>query len=194
MGKLENEHKQRIRRGQIQHAILASVSAVGILAVSLVAPNAIRLLKTFGLDDKLSEKFDKSKNAIYFSRRRLVKNGLVRYENGFLIITERGIEKLRHLELGNFRLEKPKRWDKKWRVLIFDIKEKRRDVRDKLRRTLITIGFVRLQDSVWVYPYSCDDLITLLKSDFKIGKELLYLIVDTIENDESLKKSFNLLA
>lgn len=192
MGKLEIEHKQGIRRGQIQRAILASVSAVGILAVGLVAPNAIKLLKTFGLDDKLSEKFDKNKNAIYFSRRRLVKNGLVRYENGFLRITERGKEKLRYLELGNFRLKKPKRWDKKWRVLIFDINEKRRDVRDKLRRTLITIGFIRLQDSVWVYPYPCDDLITLLKSDFKIGKELLYLIVDTIENDKGLKKSFNL--
>lgn len=192
MGTLETEHRQRARRNQIQHAILATVSVAGILAVGLMAPNAISLLRTLGLDEKLSQKFDKSKNAIYFARRRLVKKGLLTYENGFLKMTEKGRETLRHLEFQNFKHTIPKRWDKKWRILIFDIKEKQRGVRDKLRITLIAVGFVHLQDSVWVFPYPCEDLVTLLKADFKIGKELLYLIVDTLENDKNLKKVFNL--
>ena len=54
------------------------------------------------------------------------------------------------------------------------------------------IGFVRLQDSVWVYPYDCEDLITLLKADFRVGKDVLYLIVDSIENDKYLRAEFNL--
>jgi CRISPR-associated endonuclease Cas2 len=76
--------------------------------------------------------------------------------------------------------------------LIFDIKEERKGMRDKIRRTLNTIGFIRLQDSVWVYPYDCEDLIMLLKADFKIGKDLVYIIADSIENDKDLRLAFNL--
>ena len=54
------------------------------------------------------------------------------------------------------------------------------------------IGFVRLQDSVWVYPYDCEDLIVLLKADFKIGKDVLYMIVDEMEGDTHLRKEFGL--
>jgi hypothetical protein len=43
---------------------------------------------------------------------------------------------------------------------------------------------------VWVYPYDCEDLITLLKADFKIGKDLLYVITESIENDKWLRQSF----
>ena len=51
---------------------------------------------------------------------------------------------------------------------------------------------MRLQDSVWIYPYPCEDLINLLKADFKVGKDLLYLIVNFIENDKWLKRLFGL--
>ena len=54
------------------------------------------------------------------------------------------------------------------------------------------IGFLRLKDSVWVYPYDCEDLVTLMKADFKIGKDILYIIAETIENDSWLKKEFGL--
>ena len=70
--------------------------------------------------------------------------------------------------------------------------EKRKGLRDKIRLTLNSIGFVKLQDSVWVYPYPCEDLIVLLKADFKIGKDLLYIIADSVENDSELQKLFNL--
>ena len=63
---------------------------------------------------------------------------------------------------------------------------------EQIRKTLLTIGFVRLQDSVWVYPYDCEDLITLFKADLKVGKDLLYLVADAVEYDFSLKRHFNL--
>ena len=107
-----------------------------------------------------------------------------------LRLTAKGEQILRRLELHDFKLRKPKRWDRKWRVLIFDIPERRKNLRPKIRYTLLAIGFIRLQDSVWVYPYDCEDLITLLKADFKIGKDLLYLIVDSIENDFPLRSHF----
>ena len=75
---------------------------------------------------------------------------------------------------------------------MYDMKEPRKKLRDRLRATLIDLGFVKLQNSVWVYPYDCEDLITLIKADSKIGQEVLYVIADTIENDKHLKEMFGL--
>lgn len=75
---------------------------------------------------------------------------------------------------------------------MFDIPERRRRVRTRVRQTLTTMGFYRLQDSVWVYPYDCEELIILLKADFKIGKDLLYVIADKVEHDAPLKTHFGL--
>lgn len=188
MGILEIESKKRTRKNQIQKIILATVATAGILSVMAVAPNALQALSMFGFG-----KNRKYRYAIESSRRRMVTNGLLEYtKDGFVTLTSKGEAKLRQLELCDYKFKKPKRWDKKWRVLIFDIRQENKNLRDKIRLTLIAIGFVRLQNSVWVYPYDCEDLMTLLKADFKIGKEMLYLIVDKIENDIWLKKEFSL--
>ena len=172
---------------ELEEALVHAVKR-GVLTVAAVAPNALQALAMLG-----GRKTKRQKEIITTSRKRLVENGLLTYTTeGFLKLTKKGEAKLRQLELHEYKIKKPKRWDKKWRVLIFDIREERRSLRDKIRRTLVTIGFERLQDSVWVYPYDCEDLITLLKADFKIGKDVLYLIVDKIENDTVLKKQFKL--
>ncbi|OGZ10481.1 MAG: CRISPR-associated endonuclease Cas2 [Candidatus Lloydbacteria bacterium RIFCSPHIGHO2_02_FULL_50_13] len=187
MGVQEKSSRARTRRLKIQKVVLQSVAVAGVLSVALLAPNALQILKLFGVSKKRN-----FTQAINTSRRRLVAAGLLRYEDGFLRITEKGERKLREIERRNYQLPQPKRWDKKWRVLIFDIPERRKSVRDKVRLTLTAIGFKRLQNSVWVYPYDCEDLITLLKADFKIGRDLLYLIVDSIENDAILRDWFDI--
>ena len=75
-------------------------------------------------------------------------------------------------------------------MLIFDIPERQRELRDKVRNTLKTIGFKQLQQSVWIYPFDCEDFITLLKMDFKIGKNLLYLVAEALEYDRHLRDYF----
>lgn len=50
-----------------------------------------------------------------------------------------------------------KRWDKKWRVLIFDIPEKIRWRRDVFRAKIKEIGFGMAQQSVWVSPNPFED-------------------------------------
>ena len=88
--------------------------------------------------------------------------------------------------------KKKRQWDKRWRVIIFDIPEKRRRTRDRLRITMRELGFAHLQDSVWVYPYDCEDLVALLKADLKIGAAVLYMVVEHIENDKRLRAQFAL--
>jgi hypothetical protein len=187
MGKLEEVNRKRIRRVNIQKLVLASVGAVGVLSVALVAPGVLGAMGKLGLIPSARQL-----EIIKRSRSRLVARRLLTYKDNILRLTTKGEMVLRRLALNDFRLTRPKRWDGKWRVLVFDIPERRKGLRPKVRHVLTAIGFIRLQDSVWVYPYDCEDLITLLKADFKIGKDLLYLIVDFIENDVSIKKHFGI--
>lgn len=48
-------------------------------------------------------------------------------------------------------------WDKKWRILIFDIPEKIRWKRDVFRDKLKTLGFGMIQQSAWVSPHPFED-------------------------------------
>lgn len=187
MGNIEEISRKRKSRKYIQEAILTTVEAVGVITLATVAPNATKLLKSFGYDP-----VRRQKEIIKRAREKLVNDSLLVYENGFLRLTVKGKSELDKIKLRNWKLDKPKKWDGRWRMLIFDIPEYRKNIRNKVRQTLMHIGFIRLQDSVWLYPYDCEDLVVLLKADFKIGKDLLYLIVDSIEDDKVFRKAFGL--
>ncbi|VAW19183.1 hypothetical protein MNBD_BACTEROID05-1044, partial [hydrothermal vent metagenome] len=70
--------------------------------------------------------------------------------------------------------------------------ERKRGVRDKLRKALVNFGFIKLQNSIWVYPYECEEFITMLKADLKTGKDILYIVADKVEYDKNFKGNFKL--
>jgi CRISPR-associated endonuclease Cas2 len=185
MGKLETDLKSKIRMSKIQRGVLSTIAVAGMIAIGAVPVRALSSLLLKG--DKR-----RHRSRIETSFSRLMKAGLVEVRDGHACLTKEGENCMKRLETSDFQMEKPKKWDGKWRIIIFDIPERRKVLRNKMRDTFIRIGFVRLQDSVWVYPYDCEDLITFLKADFKIGKDLLYIIADKIENDKTLKTSFGL--
>ncbi|OGE45070.1 hypothetical protein A3B39_03290 [Candidatus Daviesbacteria bacterium RIFCSPLOWO2_01_FULL_37_10] len=68
-------------------------------------------------------------------------------------------------------------WDGKWRIVIFDIPEKRRAVRDLLRHNLKSWGFEHWQKSVWVSKKNCTN--ALRKYISNIGMENWVLVLET---------------
>ncbi len=181
--------KKQIRITRWQRAILLSVGAAGALSVALCAPNAFKIAAPF-----LKKLMSANRQAITRARERLIRNGLLKRDAAgkFLELTLKGRAFLRRIEFRAYTIPKPKRWDERWRILIFDISEKRRELRDKLRELLLILGFKRVQYSVWVHPYPCEDFVALLKADWQLGKSLLYLIVDELENDAALRRHFGL--
>lgn len=125
---------------------------------------------------------------------RLKRQGYVRLETAVsghaLRLTPRGQELLVHYEFRKEPVKTPKRWDKKWRVVIFDVTETRRYLRDQVREQLQRWGFYQLQKSVWVYPYECEELIELLKTGHRVRHDLLYLTVVDMAQDNKLRKHF----
>ena len=107
-------------------------------------------------------------------------------------LTKKGQKRLASYQASGISKQNPRSWDGKWRVIIFDVAEDKRAIRDKLRRELRNYGFVRLQQSVWVVPFDCEDFISILKTDQKLWSEVLYIVADKIEGERHLRKTFNL--
>ncbi len=190
MGKLEIESRKRWKKQNIQQAVLAAVAIVGLLAWAAVAPNTLQLLRYLP-----KEKY----NLIYRAKTaagRLVAKGqavwVERSGKKYLRLTPAGQNVLAFEQAKVALKNQKKKWDGRWRMVVFDIPERRKNIRVRLRAVMREIGFVRLQDSVWIYPYDCEDFMALLKVELKIGKDVLYAIADTIEHDKDLRRQFNL--
>jgi len=192
MGVVETEARKVRRTGQIQNAILTTLLVGGMIAIG-AAPR-LDLLKLLGARKRNPYRL---KYQINDTLLRLVRKGLVTFveKDGrkFARLTPAGTKQLElEQQKAALRLQKNKRWDKRWRVIIFDIPERRRGVRGRLRAIMQECGFVRLQDSVWVYPHDCEELMVLLKAELKAGSSVLYMVVEKIENDLWLKNHFSL--
>ena len=188
MGRSEERNKKRVQREHLQKLVLETVAEVGMLGVAVLASNVAKAMYKLGLAPK-----HRQDEYVTSSATKLVKRGLLFYDGKRYCMTSKGEDLLRRWQFAGSVFVKSKKWDKKWRVIIFDIPEKKRRVRDQIRNLFNQAKLYRLQDSVWVYPYDCEDILTLLKSDLGVGKNVLYLIVDELENDKYLRHHFNLI-
>ena len=77
-------------------------------------------------------------------------------------LTDKGLLKA----LGGRNLEERwnRGWDGKWRIVVFDLPEKKRGLRNELRRQLRRAHFGCLQGSVWIGPDSMEEICRGLRS------------------------------
>lgn len=144
----------------------------------------------------------KSRNTLYSSLSRLKKKGFIKYNENHntFTLTSRGEEKALfssirlHIllflkEKANLKQDK-KKWDGYWRVVVFDIPNKFYGMRDLLRDLLKSIGFRKLQNSVWVFPYKAPEYLNETLNDNRIKKYVRFLLVKEIYYDWDIRKLF----
>ena len=193
MGKLETQTKEKARRVQIRQKIaLALFRMTTNSASAAFAPEEILRRRLFPKDAKGSPA-----RRIRQALQRLEAQGMIKRQTAArgwaAVLTEEGKRFAKKLHAAeSIRIRPPRVWDQKWRIVIFDIWERRRGVRDKLRRMLEKAGFRRIQNSVWVCPYDCEELVAFLRADLRLGESILYLIAEGVENDTKLRKLFRL--
>lgn len=109
-----------------------------------------------------------------------------------ITLTKLGEKQALRYNPDNISISIPSRWDKKWRVVVFDVPEKKRRARDALRLEMKKLGFLELQRSVWVYPYDCRDAIDFLVEFFEMRNYVRYLVVSEMSHDADLRIHFKL--
>lgn len=126
---------------------------------------------------------------------QLKRQGLLKeYKKGgerYLKLTQKG-----KVEIIRYKLKQKatESWDRKWRIVIFDIPEATRKDRNFLRRQLKWLGFFELQKSVWIFPHEVKvelrEFIKLCK--IELNGDIRFLTVEHIDTDDDLLKHFHL--
>lgn len=190
MGQLEILSRKRRRKQNVQHAVLAAIALTGLLTWTAVVPNTLQLLQYLP-----KEKYNFHHRAKTAAGRLVAKGYAAWVEKDgkkYLRVTPAGRKVFAFEQAKVVLKNQKKKWDGRWRMIVFDVPERRRRIRVRLCTVMREIGFARLQDSVWVYPYDCEDFVALLKAELKIGNDVLYAIADTTEHDKGLQQQFNL--
>lgn len=186
-----------MRYKDLTKEILLYLALTGAITIAATSPYfLLNIVKSIVRNQKyLKKKFTERK--IAQAIERLKRNRLIilnEKENKFKVeLTEKGKRVVKEIEFENLKLERPSVWDKKWRVVIFDIPDKyKKRAREALREKLKKLDFCLLQKSVWVIPYPCEKEIQFLCELFEITPFVNILTADSIHNDIKLKKYFKL--
>jgi DNA-binding transcriptional regulator PaaX len=183
--------ERRPKIGDIGKAVLMTVAVAGVITVAAALPGVAIIAAPF-----LKKKKYSPKQVILRNVDSLIKHGLLVQQ-----VDKAGHISLKLTKLGKFevgirgldtQIGRSKVWDGLWRVIVFDIPESKSKVRYELRRAVGLYGFYKLQQSVWVYPYPCEDFVKLIKQRLGIASHVLYLTSNYIENDKYLRKEFDL--
>jgi DNA-binding transcriptional regulator PaaX len=135
------------------------------------------------------EKFRKNITALQRSKHVSIKqnvDGSYTYS-----LSEKGKSKALTYQFQQMKIPKQK-WDNKWRLVVFDIPEDYKNARNVLRRKLRELGFQELQKSVFILPYECENEIEFIVEFFKIRKYMRYGVLESIDNNSQLRKSFGI--
>jgi DNA-binding transcriptional regulator PaaX len=109
-----------------------------------------------------------------------------------LILSKEGKEVALRYDLENMHIKTPARWDGKWRVVMFDVPERMKRVRESLRMHFKDMGFMEFQKSVFVHPHPCKDEIEYIMEFYNARRYIRFMLATEIDNSPALKKHFKL--
>lgn len=113
------------------------------------------------------------KSSLSETIRRLRENGLIEKEKN-----DDGRVFMRLTALGKEELGVEEQWDGKYRIVIWDIPENKRRLRDLLRRKLKEFKFKNLQKSVWISKRNVTVKLRKLIEELEMGKWVVILESD----------------
>ena len=186
-----------IRKNSRPYKILKNLGiGTGVLIISTISPLAgSQIVK--GLIKEYFRRKNFERYRFLNDLKNLQKRDLIDYQeldnNKIkIVLTKQGKEKMLMYQIDEMKLKKPPNWDKKWRLIMFDIPHQYKKARDVFRLKLKNLEFYPIQKSVFITPYPCENEIDFLASVFDIRRFILVLYVSRFEGEEKLKHHFKI--
>ena len=178
------------KKGALEKEILLRLALGGMVLVCFVMPGMAHVLRLF------QPHTNKDRAKIRRSFRNLRDRKLVNlYQKGghdVLEITKLGKRQLLRYKLDGMQIKKPPRWDKKWRIIMFDIPKRKEGARIAFKDILRKLELEQYQKSVYITPYPCEDEVDFVKESLGLGDSIRYITATQIADEEVFLKKFNL--
>lgn len=158
---------------------LQVLGVAGLVGIVIVAPNALQglapLLKKTSIKDsdyaRLLKEL-KRQGLVYITQS----GGEIHYT-----LTPAGAYRLQEMVVDELVIPRPSKWDKRWRLVTFDIPVAQSRSRQKFVGKLQTLNFTMLQKSLWVYPFPCFDQIEQLAGHYNVFRYCNLMEVDRLD-------------
>lgn len=158
---------------------LKVLGIAGLAGVSVVAPNALQGLNL------LLKKSAVTQNKHQTILNELRRQGLVHIvqddEQLTYTLTPGGIHRLQRVIIDEVAIPKPKQWDKRWRIVTFDVPVRQSKARSSFTTQLQELGFMMLQKSMWVYPHPCFEQVEQIAGYYNVLRYCSLMEVDKMD-------------
>ncbi|HPD99070.1 hypothetical protein KC871_01765 [Candidatus Saccharibacteria bacterium] len=169
-------------------AFVKTAGAAGAAGIIVVAPNATQAITLVAkkLNKKQPKRFSEQvKNSGYFSVQKIDDN---RYA---ITLTPKGQSINTKVLFEDYKIPINGAWDNKWHLLMFDIPEQYRLVRDTLRYKIESLGMVLIQNSVYVYPYDISEFVAMVHTNYPFAsKHIISAEVTHLDGQNQLIQKF----
>jgi hypothetical protein len=142
-----------------------------------------RILRQKNFWDYYEELKELKKNSARTMLWRLEKKGLVKKKEKQYQLTVQGLKIVKIIKKEGTKKE----WDGKWRMVMFDIPEKKREERNWLRYQLMAMDYKPLQKSVFIGKEPIEEDVFKDLMNHNIIRYIRMITVGEIDNDEILE-------
>lgn len=183
---------EEYQRGELARDVLRVIAAgVVIGSAAVVAPNTLQVIDYFnpnGVTERRriwrAIKYLEERNRVTIQKRGDLK---------VLLVTQQGKIALDEDSIWDLQIERPWRWDHKWRLIMFDLPVNYSRQRMPFRAKLVDFGFRVYQKSVFIYPYECRKEVFAVAEMYGVREYVRYIVAEEIADMHKFAKEFDLL-
>lgn len=170
--------RTRAKYGAISKLILKLIAAGALTGLAALSHNPTKTSRALsGLSEYGDEQI---KSTIKYLRMQQYIKYSPKDDGAPLVITKKGLRRLEAHGIKDKLMGLTKKhWDHLWRLVAFDVPEKKKVHRDTFRRDLLQYGFFPFQKSIYVTPFACENEIRGLARKHRLGQ---YVIVSVTPN------------
>jgi hypothetical protein len=181
-----------LKIGSVQKKILLILLGGVALSISGSQGAFPRVLRGIRKDWRYIDRQNLNRSLRSLCQQKLLEE--TRRSDGTVVLrlTEQGKRWAKYASLfgSTIKIKRPKKWDGLWRLVLFDIPEKKRVFRNILRDHLKAIGFIELQKSAFIFPFPCEKEIACLTELYNASRYVRIITIQDIDNKKELKKYF----
>lgn len=165
--------------------IFYTLLAVGVITIALGSSGAFQIFKRFKAGNAYERR--RIKQAISsLERQKYIKETM----GGYYELTSQGrLKALRH-KIETIKITAQKKWDRKWRFIMFDIPEENKQARQAVNFVLKKMGCVHYQKSVFITPFPCKKEVDFIGECFGVKKHIRMVVAEKIDDEQKYKEVF----
>ena len=180
---------KKYKRNEIAKILLEILLTVGFISIALAAPNAVQLFRYF------HSRNARERERIKQSLAQLRKRGFIKQEDnldGYFVLTAKGKARAMRYKIEDLKIARQKKWDKKWRIVMFDVPEEKKRARQAINFALKKIGCVHYQKSVFITPFPCEKEVDFVGDAFDVREHIRIVTAERVEGSPAFEGKFGI--